>query len=547
MATLAQFEQDQNKQQPNDNQGGGGQVLNSSGGDASGVSSIGASSPSSAPRTPISSTPNIQQYLQANQGAGQNLAQGIQSNVQSQAQGLNQQVGSAQQKLNAQYQPLQQNLSGGQQTIQSAFQNPQQLLDAYNASKSLQTGQALNDQQQQALSQYNQFQQLNTGGYNPAIQSYGTAAQQYGTPLQSQLQDLQNQAKLANTESGRSQLLQNTVAQPNYSIGQQSLDNLFLQAQPGVANQLKQNLGNISTQSTQNLNQANQDVQSKLAALNALSTQNQQYAKNLFTGQGEPGQLGLGGITSNVANEYAQAQQNQPIALSQVQQAATQNQFTPEQLQQLGLGDSYHAWGVNLNPYISANQLQAANAGGNAQVATPEEFARYNALNQVLGGPSGTAQASIFGGAQQAGGFNPVNFDKAGFETAVQGQKSALTGADFKNAFSGIAPQIQAAYGVEAPGIVNSINKMISDGKSPQEVMDALNAIKGHSGQFWDYSNWLHGQGANQGFAEMASDAYGKSLTPYEQWLQKTYQPAENDILGTGAIANSSPGHIINK
>lgn len=543
MATIAQFNQDQNQQQQTTNQGGGGQVLTSNaGGGATGVSPSTPTGSYSPPRAPLSGTPNIQQYLQANQGAGQNLSQGIQNNVQSQAQGLNNQVSSDQQNLSSQYQPLQQNVNGGQQAIQTAFQNPQQLLDAYNAAKTSSSNQPLNNTQQQSLNQYNQYQQAATGGYNPAIQSYNNSAQQYGNTLQNQLSNIQDQATNANTEMGRGQLLQNAIGQPNYNMGQQTLDSLFLQAQPGVANQLKQNLGNIASQSGQNVNAFNQDTQAKIAALQGLSAQNQQYAQNLFNngiaGSTDPNQQGLSGIASNVANEYTQAQANAPTAVANMQASATANQFTPDQLQQLGLQDNTNAWGVNLNPYINATPLLAANAGGNAQVANANEFNRYNALNQLAGGPAGTAQASIFGGATQAGGFNPISFDTSAFQTAVQNQQAALNGADLQNELQKIEPGIQSAWGGDTAlygDVVGKINQLTQQNKSPQEIMDALKDTNYGNSLANNYGAYISGQGLNPGFVDMGSAAYGKALDPLQNWINKTYSPAANDILGTNA------------
>lgn len=563
MATVAQFNQDQNQQQPGPNQGGSGQVINSTGGGgAAGVSSStpGGAGAYSPPRTPLAGGPNIQQYLQANQGAGQQLSQGIQNNVQSQAQGLNQQLSSYQNQLSQQYNPLQQNLdSNAQTTTQSAFQNPQQLLDAYNASKTQSTNTPLTDSQQQAANQYQQFQQLATGGYGQNIQDYGNAGTQYGYNLQNQLSGIQQSAQNANTEMGRNQLLQNAVGQPNYNIGQQSLDSLFLQAQPGVANQLQQNLGNISQQAGQNVSGFQSDVQSKLNALQGLSSQDQQQIQNLFT-NGNANNTGLNQITSNVQNEVQAALAAQPGVVQGFQQAAqagptynTANgqqalgQFTSAQLQQLGLNPDLNAWGVNLGQYMSSTPLSGlSTAGQNTAIAGSDEFNRYNALNQLLGGATGTgtAQQSIFGTntQQSATPYNPVTFDTTGFNNAVAQQQKALTGADFTSEINQqfMPAAISHFYGDQSSNIEGNIAAALKAGVNPNTLYNDLSNSKYQSALGNSLSSEVSANGLNSGFTGMGTQSYSNALSGLKNWLTNTYNPAAYDFLGDNATANAA-------
>lgn len=515
MATVA------NPYNPNDqqeeNQGGGGHILSSSApspGEGGGASNP-ASGGSAPQRAPLSGTPNIQQYLQANQGAGQRLAGGIQSNAQNQAQKVGENVKKAGSDLNAQYQPLQQNLQQGQQTIQSAFQNPQALLDAYNASKSQSSSQPLNQNQQQALGQYNQFQQLNSGGYNPAISQYGNTVQQTGNQLQGQLSNLQQQAGSAATESGRFGLLQKAVGQPNYNSGQQTLDALFLQAQPGVANQLKQNLGNIAQQAGQQIGSLNSDAQSRLAALQGLSAQNQQMIKNQFGQE-------LGNIGTNVKGEYDQLAQSAPQSQAALKQAFQSNQFSPQQLEQLKLQSGTQTWGLKPEElmaagHFQANPLAAASEGGYAQAASPEEFARYNALNQLAGGgPGQTLQQNIFGGAGSAGGYSPVSYDPAALQNTLQERQKAVT-QDFASGISGwSAPE----WANLMPA--NEIKQGLAAGTmSPEEAKAKLDA--------WNDSV----VGANNSGLDRGQLAGMES--PFYNYFNQTYSPLASAKLGASS------------
>ena len=523
-----------NQYDPNDpnsqNQAGGGsQVLNTTGaggppGASGGFTSAGGGS-GTPQRTTPAGPPNINQYLQANQGAGAQLSQGIQSNFQNQANQVNQSVNTANNQLNQSYQPLNQNLSQGTQTIQTAFQNPQALLDAYNASKTQASNQPLSSDQQTALSQYNQFQQLNSGGYNPAIQSYGTQAQQVGNQLQNQSSALGQQAAGAANEMGRFQLLQNTVGQPNYSTGQQTLDDLFLQ---GQGNQLQQSLGNIANQTNRNVQGLTTDANAKLNALQGLSAQDQQQIQNTFGS-------GLANISTNVNNEYNNLATSAPQQQAQLQQDILSNKLTPQELQQLGVNSGTQTWGLTGQDILNAgkftaNPLAAANNGGLAQAATPEEFARYNALNQLAGGgPGQQMQANIFGTSTAAGGYNPVSFDPTALQSAINTQKSAVTGADFQNAVKSILPSLggpvysgsglQSASNPNAPGPALSLalQQGLANGSlTPAQANQMI-------------SNYINGPLA-------ANPTFGKSdaaaLQPWQQYYNSEYSPDAASVLG---------------
>lgn len=501
MATIAQFNQDDEQNQQGQNPGGGGQVINSTGGDASSSGGGSASAAPagggsySAPRQQQSGTPNISQYLAANQGAGQQLASGITGNIQNQANQLGKNVNKAQNTLEGQYQGLNQHLGEqGQQNIQTAFQNPQSLLDAYNQSKTQSSNSPLSNDQQNSLNQYNEFQNLNTGGYNQDISKYGTTGNQALNNLQGQYGNLAQQTGSAGNEMGRFQLLRNTVGQPGYNQGQQALDELFLQAQPGVANQLQRNLGQIGSQAQQQVQGFGTDTQSKLAALQGLSGQDQQMIKHLFTG-------GVNDINQNVQNEYATAKQNAGNTAIGMDEAFKSNRFTPDQLQQLGLTQGMQTWGVNLKDagQYHVNPLLAAEQGGYAQTATPEEFARYNALNQLAGGPSGLQQ-NMFGTATSAGGFKPVGYDTNALNSAIKTRKDAILGPDFQSAvqatmsslgggvqsgagFGGIGTGPRYDSGPEA-NLLNQLqtgltNKSLTPEQANQYVQQAINSRLG--------------------------------------------------------------------
>lgn len=540
MATVAQFNQDPNQQQQN--QGGGGTVINSTGG--GGATGVQGSQPSagggaySPPRTPIAGAPNIQQYLNANQGAGQQLAGSIQGNVQNQANQLQQNTNTYNQSLQSQYyDPLQNQIGGqgAQQAISTAFQNPQGLLDAYNAQQAQTSGQTLNSDQQNALQNYNQYQQfqnLNNGsGYNQAISSYGTAGQQAGQQLQGQLSNLQQTANQANTEMGRTGLLQQSVGNANYNPGQQTLDSLLLQASPGVTNQLQQNLGGIVNQANQGVTGFGNDIQSKMKALQGLATQTQQGIQSQFGGE-------LGNIAGNVANEYNTAKSGQTPAYQDATKAFTSNTFTPEQLKQFGLSSGQRTWGMTPEQIMNAaglgpSALNAADKGGNAQVATPEEFARYNALNQLAGSnPGTTLQNSIFGSATQAGTYNPLNFNNQSLTNAINQRQQAVLGGDFTNAISGTQTALRnLSHGGYTNGMANDFAGSLGQAKTPQQAQQMVQQY---------IQRMENANGAGRGGLNNAVGDYS-ALNPFRNYYNSEFLPSATGVLGSNYNASNLP------
>lgn len=509
MATIAnQYDPDEKE---DTNTGGGGDVMQTGGGGTSDDTSGGGAPQSRA--TP-SGTPNVQQYLAANQGAGEQLTQGITQNVQNQADKVNQGVNSAQNELNTQIDPLQKSLAGGQQVANTAFKDPQKLLNDYNAAKTQSSSQPLSQDQQQGADQYNQFQKLNTGGYNQDIQNLGNAAQQQYGQVQNQFQNFNQNVPSATTEAGRFQLLQNAVGQPNYNQGQQTLDALFLQGQPGGAKQLQQNIGDIRQQTGQSINDVNANVTNKLQALQGLSGQNQDYIKNLFN-------KGMGDISGNVNQEYTAAQNNAANIQGNLARDLKTGNLTPEELGQLGLAQGQQTWGVDLTNagHYTANPLAAANQGGLAQVASPEEFARYNALNQLAGGPAGTAQSSIFGTSQNAGGYQPYSYDRNALNQAISDKQKGLD-ADFKAAMQqSLAGFNFSDSGGGAPGSFRSAN----NGVGVPYAQQLMSQLKGGT---------LTPEQANQQILQMNQELMNKYGAPNpefykNQWMD-SYQPFLN-------------------
>lgn len=528
MAIVAPNGQDPNQQnQPN--MGGSGTITGGGGAPAGGGGGSAYQAPAASRGNP-SGTPNVQDYLNANQGAGQKLSGAISGNVQNQANQVQQNYNTSQQQLGSMYDTANQNLSQGQSAANSAFQNPQDLLNAYQASKAQANptpGSTPAAPDQQNLQAYNQFQGdvAGTQQYNQnqqQIQNYGQAGQQAVNNLQPQLGQLQQTAAMGANQMGQNQLLQQAVGTPNYSTGQKTLDSLFLS---GQSNQLNQNLNDIYNQTNQQTQNLAPDYQQKLSALQGLSGQNAAYAQNLFLNGNDQG-TGLNQIAGNAQKEYdAQVAANAAGAtqggtnFASLQDAASQNngqgRFTADQLKQLNLNPGMQAWGVGLGQDITQTALNPAAQGGLAQTTTPEEFARYNALNQLAGGPSGAAQQSVFGSARTGGGYNPIGFDNTKFLNAVQDKQKAITQTDLLNTVNANRSTSPDPF---LQNTLNQIQSGVSSGQmSPQQAQDLVQ-------QQIQYAQ-AHGGNA-------AGENAAAEFQPFTNYYNNVYSPAAGDVLG---------------
>ncbi len=359
------------------------QSTSMSGGGSGGAT---AATPAGARPTTPGGRPNIRQYLDANQGAGQKLSQGIQNKAQAKAGQIEQGVSESRSQLQAATNPLESKLGEeGDKVIKTAFKDPSQIL-----------------QQQDQLSE---FQRLRNRGYEGDINAAGTAAQQATQNLSAQANKLQGTADLAGSEGGRFELLRNTFGQPQYTRGQQKLDQLFLQAEPGSARQLQQGLQGISRQQQQNISGLSSEAQAKIQALQGLSGQRAQDWQNLYSGGSDANKLDSDLSSMGISDINAASQRNLANAQSDIEYASGlrnrlgSNQLTQEDAQRLGLGDlaGKSLYDANLGSYINQNDKQATLAG----TADKDQVARYRALKQLSGDTSG----DLFGGATEVGDF----------------------------------------------------------------------------------------------------------------------------------------------
>jgi len=381
MATVLQDEEQKDQelatQQGEELVSGGAQAPTTGGG--------AMSAPANAPKRQGSGRHvNLQKYLQANQGAGQQLGSGIVQRSQEQAQ-------KGQTESQKQAEGIRQTLEGERQRLGQAQGFQQQLQQQGGA-------------QQLAQQNLDQFTQLRTG-QNQAGQLQQQAGQLYQQAGQG-VQGLQNRADQAGTEAGRFQLLQQAYGTPNYNMGQRRLDQLLLQAGGsgrGIQNQLQQQ----ATQAQQGLAGYQQEFD---PAISGIGTQAQDISSQLqgFLQQGAGEgiedtlqQRGIEDIEQYLQQAQTGRQADIGAARSALQQASETGKFTPEQIAATGIDPNQVMFGLSgeLGQFLSPERQVNL-----SQVTSAEEAARYNALRQLAG--------------QQEGG---LAFDESQFGQEVDG------------------------------------------------------------------------------------------------------------------------------
>lgn len=398
---------------------------------------------------------NLQSYLDANQGG--NFAGQLSGDIQNQIN----QANTAQNAANSQFQS---DVNAGTVNynptlINSAFSNPTSFVQDPNN---------ISQFQQELNAQYtgpnNTSQESNL--FNNASQSTANA-QQGANALQS--------------EGGRFALLNQFFNQPNYTQGQQNLDQFLLESDPNAQSTFNQTAQNAN-QSTQNWNNSvNQDNALAQNAANQTAQTAQQVYQGLYGTGGNPANLTGGALgnlynnvqqnTQNALNSYGQQNQDVSNALNNLDLT----KLSPQEAQELGLsGFSGPLFNVNPSQFYSASPQANFNVN---TVATPDQQAQMAALAQ-LGGVQNTwlPNASQAGTAPQ-----DFTFNLPGFQQAVNAQQNQYQAA--QNALNS-----NPAYNYlqPVPGVVNAYTH------NPQGPIDLQNALNQLAQQY----------GANQYFKQ---------------------------------------------
>ena len=340
---------------------------------------------------------NIQSYLNANQGAGQNIAGAIGQNANNQANTVANTTGNAQGVIGGQIAQENANIAQAGGIVNQIGQDPTQLFGGYNAGTN-----SFNNAQQ-----FGNFQQLQNGTTNAAALT--GAANQALQPAQADVNNLNTFANQAGSEQGRFGLLQQTLGNAGYNSGQQGLDQLLLSTAPGNnLGNLQTNLNNTATGAANNLANTQQQFASQIGALTpAAQAAQAQIAAAIGTtaaptsgaagtaytpnATGAYGTGAFGALQTNLVNALNKQQGTANTDYSNLISALNNGGLNAQQFQDLNqaLGGNLNAnsqlfggmTGASLDPAFAAQQYNIN------QVATAPQYTQYQALQALAGAP----------------------------------------------------------------------------------------------------------------------------------------------------------------
>ncbi len=334
---------------------------------------------------------NLKNYLGANQQAGQQLGDRITGGLTRDKEKATKDQQSGTAAIADQVNKEQERLGQGQTYADT--------LKTETGAQNIYGNQADRDAFGNLLNQQGNYQNINT--------NLNTTQQN----LQSNLNNLQSNVQNLGTEQGRFQLLQNNVKGPNYTTGQQRLDQLFLQTgDPSqlVAQQqgLNRDIGRLGNELTDFSKATGESI-----------TGLQQQEKDVAALLGST----LSGEESNVynaANALADASNKSNVALNNVMNqyfSGGYNSLTPEQKQtidaELARNSDFIQSGMRtynlLDNGAYENYINQADTNYANNMMNQDQFEKYNALlnlsglnpataltNQLAGDTYGDAQTS---------------------------------------------------------------------------------------------------------------------------------------------------------
>lgn len=330
---------------------------------------------------------NIQSYLDANKDQGDQMGQTIASNVESKAN-------EAQQKV-------------------TDYGSKAPSVQAYDPNEAYGNLTKLNDEQKNAYRTYK-----STGGYS-GPESYDKVAGYDDT--QKIATEAATKAKNAGNEYGQQQLLKDQYNRPNYSAGENKLDQTLLQNSSGS----RQALEGIS-QKYSGLDKLFQDTTTNVGnAINQATTQAQANKQNIAQAEANQWNTMMSELQKRADETNKQNELLRNKYLTDFRDK--NNTLSSDALQMAGLSDGQKLYGLDLGGYITPDTTVA----GVDNVATVDEREKYKALADLVQDPTRT-QVTMDGKS-----INPISFNKAQFDKDIAAKQKYLDDLFGKTDLSG--------------------------------------------------------------------------------------------------------------
>ncbi len=353
---------------------------------------------------------NIQSYLDANKTQADSMGQNIAGNVDKSA-------------------------DEAQKSIQT-FDTKAPKVEAYDPNEIFNNVTNLSDDQK------NQYRtQRSTGGYT-GPQSIDQVEGYADT--QKKATEANTKLKNAGSEYGQQQLLKDTYGRPQYSAGENRLDQVLLQNSDGSKQALEgvkskyQDLENLFSNSATNVgNSINQANQQALANKQNLLKAEQDQFNNLI---------------NPIQQRADQANIDNPALVGRVQEDLLDDTLNAETMALLGLNEGQQLFNLDLKGYLKPGLTQV----GLNNVANADERAKYKALADLIQDPTKTQLT------EQAENVDPLGFDKTQFDKDYSARKS-----EYEKAYNTDRSIMNGMTAKEAEAMKNDLETKNSLGYTP--------------------------------------------------------------------------------
>lgn len=471
---------------------------------------------------------NLQKYLDANQGGGDKLSSGIGKNIQSD-------IDKDKNKAQDYYSSIRSGIQQGQQTAQQGSQYLGQLQNINQNIKN-QTGADKFGDRTGSLGinefvnnpNFTDYQNMQAGrgiNENALALNQQQLTQSAGGYLNTAQQAAQNLA----TESGRFNLLKNAFGgnvNPQYSVGQQRLDQLFLSneglnpLQQQVQQEMKtaQNLNRQAGKSDQEVGNLIRQEQQLIADYGLANKANEQAYVDM-----------LGSYVDPLNEQRQQEWEDLDTALAAYRTGQGPG-LSQQQLANLGVDSQMAAYNVLQNLQGAQDVAsRGMDASSYQDVANAQDVERYNALARIMGmsdDQKRLTQESQLGNAYLAreGDANLKNrltaadtefqrlLDTTNVNRGINiGDNRWNVNANYENLLN----QGQQGIGTTHQFNGNTTNYSGVAAPNPYSYLNQQ--------QIWsDFENWLGNQGFDRtiGGDNTGQSLYGSRMTPYEM-IQK--------------------------
>lgn len=228
---------------------------------------------------------------------------------------------------------------------------------------------------------------------------------------QGQFQRADRQSELAGSEQGRATLVRDQFGRPDYTRGQNQLDQLLLQNSPGARQQLGelrprfQGLSEMFGQKTEAAQRMGQEAQAQTQAA-------RDQARGVVSDE-------RGRLQSDVENRVSQMRQRELERAQMFGRDLDEELFNQQTLESMGLKAGQNIYDLNLRDFFIQGNPEAINA---QNVASQDDFARYAALSELAG-----VDPQFLYDQSQAGlaGDYGVGFDRDSLSQMLQQRQAA--------------------------------------------------------------------------------------------------------------------------